>query len=47
MEHLAWNETLDNYLSTGTIPSDDYYRLHEWQQIVIQELKKAFKRLNK
>jgi len=47
MEHLEWNDCLDNYLTTGTIPSDDYYRLDEWQQKVIQELKKAFKRLNK
>lgn len=47
MEQLDWNKALDEYLTSGTISSDDYYKLHDWQQKVIQEIKKAFKRLTK
>jgi len=46
MEHLAWNKLLDNYLSGGTMTPDEYESLDEYQQFTIQNLKKAFKRIN-
>ena len=47
MERLLWNKVLDTYLTTGHILSEEYEQLNEIQVAIIQELKKAFKRLNK
>lgn len=40
-----WNRTLDSYLATGNMSSDEYGELTELQIIIIQELKKAFARI--
>ena len=45
MEHLEWNALLDKYLVTNHMLSEEYEQLNEIQQIIIQELKKAFKRI--
>lgn len=42
-----FNEALDRYLSDQTGDTDQYLRMSKEQQLVIQEIKKAFKRLNK
>lgn len=47
MEHLDWNKVLDRYLLTAHILSEEYEALDDYQKAVIQELKKAFQRLNK
>jgi len=47
MDRKEWNTLLDTYLSTGTMTSDGYASLNNIQQAVIQEIKKAMKRLNK
>ena len=38
---------LDGYLTEGTMLSTDYEGLTQAEQVVIQTLKRAFKRLNK
>ena len=45
MERKEWNEVLDRYLATANIASDEYDSLNEVQMMIIQELKKAFKRI--
>ena len=47
MEHLSWNKLLDRYLLEGTMSSEEWELLDDTQKIVINELKKAFKRINK
>jgi len=47
MEHKEWNQLLDKYLTTGKMLSEEYEQLNEMQRVIIQELKKSFKRLNK
>lgn len=47
MERLEWNKLLDRYLVENTMSSEEYESLDENQQMVIQELKKSFKRLFK
>ena len=47
MEHKEWNKTLDRYLIENEISCGDYESLDEIQMAVIQEIKKAKKRLNK
>lgn len=42
-----FNACLDRYLKEGTGETDVYLRMNKEQQNVIQELKKAFKRINK
>ena len=42
-----WNAALDQYLSKGTGESDTYMRMSKYQQNIIQEIKRAFKRINK
>lgn len=42
-----WNRCFDRYLQENTMSSDEYEQLNEVQQLVIQECKKSFKRLNK
>ena len=45
MERKDWNKTLDNYLITNTMTSDEYESLNDIQMAIIQELKKSFKRI--
>jgi hypothetical protein len=47
MDRLEWNHLLDKYLETGHLMSEEYESLNEIQVAIIQELKKAFKRINK
>jgi len=47
MEHLEWNEFLDHYLITGENDPNKWEQLNEFQKAMINELKKAFKRINK
>lgn len=42
-----WRESLDGYLLDCSMTSEVYYKMSDIQQKVIQELKKAFKRINK
>jgi len=42
-----WNAALDLYLAEGTGESDTYMRMSKYQQNIIQEIKRAFKRINK
>jgi hypothetical protein len=46
MEHLEFNKVLDGYLTTGHMSAEDYEMCDDLQKNVIQELKKAFKRIN-
>lgn len=41
-----WNAFLDRYLETGTGDINIYYEMNEYQQSVIQEIKKSLKRLS-
>jgi len=45
MERKEWNSTLDKYLLTNTMTSDQYASLNDIQMAIIQELKKSFKRI--
>jgi hypothetical protein len=45
MEKLEFNDVLDNYLTTGNMLTDDYEALDEEQKMIIQTIKRAFKRL--
>lgn len=47
MERLEWNKLLDEYLITGHMLSEEYEQLNDIQRAVIQELKRAFARINK
>jgi len=47
MERKEWNNLLDSYLKTGKMLSEEYEALNEIQRAIIQELKKAFARINK
>lgn len=44
MLRLIFNKVLDKYLETGEISSEDYNALDFTQEMVIQELKRAFAR---
>ena len=46
MEQSKWRVTLDKYINTGKLLSEEYEEMNEIQKIIIQELKKAYKRLN-
>ena len=46
MEAKEWRVTLDKYLNTGKLLSEEYEKMDDMQKYVIQELKKAYKRLN-
>lgn len=46
-DRLDWNKILDKYLTEGTMSSYEYQNLADEYKFVIQEIKKAFKRLNK
>ena len=45
MERQDWNNLLDNYLLTNEMTSTEYEQLNDIQRAIIQELKKAFKRI--
>lgn len=45
MERKEWNRVLDRYLEETVMTSEDYENLNEPEQVIIQELKKAFKRI--
>ena len=45
MEERDWKKVLDYYLNTGKMTSENYEMLDEYQTAVIQELKRAFKRI--
>ena len=40
-----WNRILDKYLTINKLLSSEYESLNEVQKTIIQELKKAFKRI--
>ena len=42
-----FNKALDRYLFDATGDTETYLAMSKWQQDVIQEIKKAFKRINK
>jgi len=46
LEPKEWRQVLDRYLSDGTGDTEQYLKMSKTQQIVIQEIKKAFKRIN-
>lgn len=45
MDRKSFNNLLDKYLLTNTMLSEEYEKLNEIQKSIIQELKKAFKRI--
>lgn len=45
MPHKEWNKLLDSYLRTGRLDPDNIPKLDAFQQGVINEIKKAFKRI--
>lgn len=45
LEVKEWNATLDNMLLTGECNPDTIQRMSERQQLLINEIKKAFKRI--
>ena len=45
LEPKEWNKALDTYLSTNELESDTYERMSANQKGLIQEIKRAFKRL--
>jgi len=47
MKKLDFNKVLDNYLITQHMTVDDYENCDDQQRRTIQELKRAFKRINK
>ena len=47
MDRLEFNKVLDEYLCTGNMNSEDYYKMDSFQQYTIQQIKKAFKRMSK
>lgn len=46
LEHKEWCGALDRYLKDGTMDSDTYLKMSLSQQKIIQEIKKAVKRIN-
>lgn len=47
LSNKEWNKVLDKYLLTQTMFSSDYQDLNDEQRLVIQTLKRAFKRFKK
>jgi len=45
LSHLYWNKVLDSYMENQTLSSEDYEGMNRDQKLVIQELKKHFKRV--
>jgi len=44
LSHLYWNKCLDSYIATQKMSCEDYEDMNRDQKLVIQELKKYFKR---
>jgi len=47
LERKEFNEALDRYLNKGDGVTEIYLKMNRKQQDLFQELKKAFKRINK
>jgi len=45
LSHLYWNKVFDSYMETHTLTCEDYEDMNRDQKMVIQTLKKHFKRL--
>lgn len=45
LDPKSWRESLDRYLKQGDMEADKYDGMSKAQKYVIQEIKKAFKRL--
>ncbi|MDO8094427.1 MAG: hypothetical protein Q6360_13195 [Candidatus Brocadiales bacterium] len=45
LEHKEWNRVLDGYLNTGECDPNDIEGMDKTQQNIINEIKKAFKRI--
>ena len=45
LDHKEWITALDRYLSTETGETAQYVRMSDSQKLVIQEIKKAIKRI--
>lgn len=41
-----WKVQLDKYLTENTLSSEEYNKMSDTQQMIIQEIKKSIKRLN-
>lgn len=41
-----WQRNLDRYLTTGKMDVEEYIKMNEAEKEFIQELKRAFKRIN-
>lgn len=46
LDAKEWRNTLDGYLSLGTMPSEVYERMSRIQKEFIQEIKKSIKRVS-
>lgn len=46
MTPKEFNEVLDRYLTTNKMLSEEYELLDDEQRLIIQTLKRAFKRIN-
>ena len=42
-----WTKVLDKYLAGEGCTPEEYYKMNKEQQLLISEIKKAFRRLNK
>jgi len=47
LEAKDWRAALDKYLTTNKLLASEYEGMSNHQKAVVQELKKAFKRINK
>lgn len=45
LDTKTWNKCLDHYLTEYVMSADDYTNMNQEQTRVIQEIKKAFKRI--
>ena len=45
LSHLYWNKVLDSYMETQKLTCEDYEDMSRDQKMVIQELKKHYKRI--
>ena len=46
LERKEWNDVLVKYLLGNPLTSDEYERMNAYQATVIQEVKRAIKRIN-
>lgn len=47
LDSKEFNKALDRYLTKGEGETETYLRMNRDQKLVIQEIKKSFKRINK